>query len=306
MGARNARPGVTRPFRVGVQLPEVERRVAWDDYVAMARTAEEVGFDSVWLGDHLLYRDDGREERGPWDAWSLLAGLAAVTEHVQLGPLVACTAFAPAALLARKSAAVQEISAGRLVLGLGAGWNRAEFEAFGLPFDRRAARFIEAFEVIRRLLEGEKVRYAGEFTHVVDAVVLPMPQQRPPLMVGSIGERVLRATLPYVEAWNCWCAWFGNTPEGFAEQNARVTHLAQEVQRDPSTIVRTATVFVALGDGDAGRANVDLQPITGSATTIADRLRGFQAAGVNEVILVVTPITDSSIRRLGEVVQLVT
>src|SRR3954463_7008383 len=190
-------------MRLGVQLPEVERLVRWPDSVPVAQAAERSGFDSVWLGDHLLYRDDGREERGPWDAWSLLAGLATVTNRVLLGPLVACTAFAPPALLARKAAAVQEMSGGRLVLGVGAGWNRAEFEAFGLPFDHRAARFIESFEVIRRLLDGEHVRYVGDFTHLVDAVVLPQPQSRPALMVGSVGERVLRATLPHVDAWNC-------------------------------------------------------------------------------------------------------
>jgi alkanesulfonate monooxygenase SsuD/methylene tetrahydromethanopterin reductase-like flavin-dependent oxidoreductase (luciferase family) len=289
--------------RVGVQLPEVERRVGWNEYVAMARAAEEVGFDSIWLGDHLLYRDDGREERGPWDAWSLLAGLAAVTERVQIGPLVACTAFAPPALLARKAAAVQEMSAGRLVLALGAGWNRAEFEAFGLPFDHRAARFIESFEVIRRLLAGERVRHAGEFGHVVDAVVLPLPGRPPSLMVGSVGERVLRATLPYVDAWNCWYAWFGNTPDGFAGQNARITDLLQDCDRDPTEVARTATVFVALDDAGSDRPHADVEPVTGSTTAIADRLREFEAAGVDEAILVVSPITESSIRALEPVVQ---
>ena len=287
-------------MRVGIQLPEVERHVGWAEYVAMARAAEEVGFNSVWLGDHLLYRDDGREERGPWDAWSLLAGLATVTERVRIGPLVACTAFAPPALLARKAAAVQEMSAGRLVLGLGAGWNRAEFEAFGLPFDRRAARFIESFEVIRRLLAGEQVRQAGNFTHLVDAAVLPMPSTPPPLMVGSVGERVLRATLPYVDAWNCWFAWFGNTPDGFAAQNARVTELARERGRDPTEIARTATVFVALDDGESARPHADLAPITGTPSQISDRLGEFEAAGVDEAILVVSPITEASIRALGQ------
>src|SRR4051812_7548290 len=127
------------PMLLGVQLPEVERLVRWPEYAAMARAAEEAGFDSIWLGDHLIYRGDGREERGPWDAWSLLAGLAGVTERVRLGPLVSCTAFGPPWLLARRAAAVQEISAGRLVLGLGAGWNETEFGAFGVPYDRRAA-----------------------------------------------------------------------------------------------------------------------------------------------------------------------
>src|SRR6478609_4633994 len=164
--------------RVGVQLPEVERRVPWPEYVAMARAAEEVGFDSIWVGDHLLYRDDGREERGPWDAWSLLSALAAVTDRVRLGPLVACCGFSPAGLLARKAAAVQEISGGRLVLGLGAGWNETEFRAFGLPFDQRASRFGESFDVVRRLLCGERVTYASEFGSATDAVLLPLPAQR--------------------------------------------------------------------------------------------------------------------------------
>ena len=105
-----------RPLRVGIQLPEVEREVRWPEYLAMARAAEEVGFDSIWLGDHLLYRGDGRPERGPWDCWTLLAGLAAATERVGLGPLVACTAFHEPGLLARAAAAVGDAIA-RFVRG---------------------------------------------------------------------------------------------------------------------------------------------------------------------------------------------
>jgi alkanesulfonate monooxygenase SsuD/methylene tetrahydromethanopterin reductase-like flavin-dependent oxidoreductase (luciferase family) len=96
---------MARPLRVGVQLPEVERDVRWAEYVAMARAAEKAGFDSIWLGDHLLYRDDELPERGPWDAWTILTGLAAVTERVAIGPLVACTAFHPPGVLARMAAA---------------------------------------------------------------------------------------------------------------------------------------------------------------------------------------------------------
>jgi len=288
--------------RLGVQLPEVERQVSWPEYAAMARAAEDVGFDSVWLGDHLLYRGDGRDERGPWDAWSMLAALAAVTTRVRLGPLVACTAFSSPGLLARTAAAVQEISGGRLALGLGAGWNRAEFDAFGLPFDNRAARFVESFEVIRRLLAGDRVTYDGDYVSVEDAVLLPRPRQSVPLMVGSVGERVLRATLPHVDIWNCWYAWFGNTPDGFATRSARISELALECGRDPTEIERTATVFVALDDAASARPHADLEPITGSATTIADRLKEFQAAGVDELILVVSPLTEDSIRALGEMI----
>src|SRR5215218_8434504 len=128
-------------MRIGIQLPEVERDVRWSEYRALARAAEEGGLDSIWLGDHLLYRGDGRDERGPWGAWTLLAALAAVTERVELGPLVACAGFHPPAVLAKLAATVAEISDGRLVLALGAGWNEPEFRAFGIPFDHRVSRF---------------------------------------------------------------------------------------------------------------------------------------------------------------------
>src|SRR5262249_25828189 len=118
-----------RLMRVGVQLPEVEREVRWPELAAMALAAEEVGFDSIWLGDHMLYRGGGRPERGPWDVWTSLAGLAAITSRVGLGPLVASTAFHPPGVLARMAATVDEIAAGRLTLALGAGWNETEFRA---------------------------------------------------------------------------------------------------------------------------------------------------------------------------------
>ena len=293
---------VAGQLHLGVQLPEVERYVDWREYAAMARAAEEVGLDSVWVGDHLLYRGDGREERGPWDAWTLLAAIAAITTRVRLGPLVACTAFASAGMLARKAAAVQAVSGGRLVLGLGAGWNEAEFRAFGLPFDRRAARFEEAFDAIRRLLAGQRVTTGGGFERLDDAVLLPCPDP-PALMVGSIGERVLRSTLPHVDAWNAWYAWFDNTPEGFAEQNARVSRIAAEAGRDPREIRRSAAVFVDVGEGGDVRPHAAGAPaISGTPTQIATRLAEFGAAGADEVIVVLNPITEASIRLLGEVV----
>ncbi len=289
-------------LRVGVQLPEVERHVPWSEYLAMARAAEDVGLDSIWVGDHLLYRGDGREERGPWDAWTLLAALAAGTDRVRLGPLVACTAFAPPGLLARRAAAVQEVSGGRLVLGLGAGWNETEFRAFGLPFDHRASRFEESFDIIRGLLAGERVTSEGRFERVQDAVLLPAPTPPPPLMIGSIGERVLRHALPQVAAWNVWYDWYGNTPEGFAQQNERVTQLIREAGRDPSDVERTATVFVTLQHGGRDRPHTDnVPPLAGSPAAIAQGLTELAAAGVDEAILVLSPITEPAIRALGDV-----
>jgi alkanesulfonate monooxygenase SsuD/methylene tetrahydromethanopterin reductase-like flavin-dependent oxidoreductase (luciferase family) len=292
------------PLRVGLQLPEVERVVGWPEYAAMARAAEEVGFDSIWLGDHLLYRGDGREERGPWEVWTLLSALAAVTERVRLGPLVACTAFHPPGLLAKMAAAIADVSGGRLVLGLGAGWNELEFRAFGLPYDRRVSRFEEAFEIVRRLVAGERVTLHGHYWQAEDAVLLPCPANRIPLMVGSEGPRMLEITLPHVDWWNCWYSWYGNTPEGFGELNRKITSAAEQAGRDPAEVARSACVLVELeaeavrrphGDGDV--------PAVGRGE-VGAHLSALAEAGADEAILVLRPITEDSIRAVGEALAL--
>jgi probable F420-dependent oxidoreductase len=290
---------VPRPLRVGIQLPEVERRVGWPEYVAMARAAEEVGFDSIWLGDHLLYRDDGGPERGPHEAWTLLAGLATVTRTVRVGPLVACTAFHPPAVLAKMAATLAEISGGRFVLGIGAGWNRAEFEAFGLPFDHRASRFEEAFTIVRRLLAGARVTFVGRHWSVSDAVLLPPPTRAIPIMIGSTGPRLLAATVPWVRSWNSWFDLFGNTPGGFEAESAKVTAAARAAGRDPHTIERSACVLV-VGPGAAERSiPPGCEPIRGAPAAVATQLRAFADAGADEAIVVASPITERSIRELG-------
>jgi probable F420-dependent oxidoreductase len=292
------------PLRVGIQLPEVEREVRWPEYVAMAQAAEAAGFDSIWVGDHYLYRGDGRPERGPWEAWSMLAGLAAVTERVRLGPLVACLAFHEPAILAKTAATVQEIAGGRLIFGLGAGWNRTEFDAFGIAFDRRAARFEEAFEVIRRLLAGERVTHRGDFFQLEDCVLLPAPAAPPMLMVGSTGPRVLAATLPWVQIWNTWYDWFGNRPEGFAARRAEIDAACERAGRDPATLERSACLLVRLDGWSRERPDdPDAPAMTGPPERVAEVLAAMHEAGADEVIVVADPITEASIEALGDVLR---
>jgi probable F420-dependent oxidoreductase len=289
-------------LRIGVQLPEVERSVPWTEYLAMARAAEESGFDSIWLGDHLLYRD-ARGERGPWDAWTTLAALAASTVRVRLGPLVACTAFHPPGVLARMAANAHELSGGRFVLGVGAGWNETEFRAFGVPFDHRASRFEEAFGIVRRLLAGEHVTFHGRFHRTDDAVLMPRPTSRPPIMIGSNGERLLRATLPHVDAWNTWFDDYGNDPSRFATLNQRVSSIASEAGREAAEFVRSACMLVVLDRETAERPIRDgVPPVEGSPERIARHLGELAEAGADEIILVVDPITERSIRALADVV----
>jgi alkanesulfonate monooxygenase SsuD/methylene tetrahydromethanopterin reductase-like flavin-dependent oxidoreductase (luciferase family) len=276
------------PLDVGVQLPEVERVVGWRELLEIATTAEACGYASVWLGDHMLYRGDGRAERGPWDCWTVLAAIAGSTGRVKLGPLVASTAFHPPGLIARMAAAIDEVSEGRFVLGLGSGWNEPEFRAFGLPFDHRAARFEEAFTIIRRLTARERVTFEGRYYQVEDAVLLPRPARQVPLMVGTHGPRLLRATIPHVAAWNTWYAWYGNTVEGFAALSAKVD----------APVRRSACVLVRV-DGGAGERPLE----DGSPPIDADRLRDHLAAladaGADEAILVLDPITSESVRAVA-------
>lgn len=297
-------------MKIGVQLPEVEREVRWSELAAMARLAEDVGFDSLWVGDHLLYRNPGESARGPWEAWTQMAGLAAITKRVAIGPLVAATSFHSPAMLAKMAATLDEISAGRLILGLGAGWNRTEYEAFGFPYDRRVSRFEEAFTIIRTLLREGAIDFDGDFYQVRDCELLPRgPRpQGPPLMVGSQGPRMLRITMPHVDAWNAWHAWYGNTVEGLPGVLAKVDAACAEVGRDPDQVQRTTSVLVQL-PGGSGRASGnsdrrDVEPVRGAPEEMAARLRAYAGAGIGHLQLVLDPITAESIERLAPVLEM--
>src|SRR6187431_1875446 len=211
----------------------------------MAQLAEQVGFDSLWVGDHLLYRDE-EGARGPWEAWSQLAALAAVTERMELGPLVACTSFHNPAMLAKKAATLDEISGGRLILGLGAGWNETEYSAYGFPYDHRVDRFAEAFTIIRTLLREGHIDFEGRHYQARDCELLPRgPRpQGPPLMIGSNGPRMLELTLPHVDAWNAWFAWFGNDVERLRPMLAAVDDATVAAGRDPAEVEKTVAVLV--------------------------------------------------------------
>jgi alkanesulfonate monooxygenase SsuD/methylene tetrahydromethanopterin reductase-like flavin-dependent oxidoreductase (luciferase family) len=299
-----------RPLRVGVQLPEVERVVRWPEYLAIARAAEEAGFDSIWLGDHLLYREEGEHERGPWEVWTMLGALAAVTERVELGPLVACTAFHPPGLIAKMAAALAEVSGGRFVLGLGAGWNETEFRAYGYPYDHRIDRFEEAFTIIRTLLREGAIDHNGRWYQARDCELLPRGPRPagPPLMIGSNGPRMLRATMAHADSWNSWYNDLGNRPDGVAPLRAKVDEACREVGRDPAEVERTVAVLVRL-PGGTGRLQGDLEqgrmaPVSSEPTELAETLRAFAAEGIGQVQLVLDPITRPSIEALAPALEL--
>jgi alkanesulfonate monooxygenase SsuD/methylene tetrahydromethanopterin reductase-like flavin-dependent oxidoreductase (luciferase family) len=272
--------------------------------VAMAQAAEHVGFDSIWLGDHLLYDLPDGQTRGPWEVWTSLAALASVTQRVELGPLVASTSFHSPAMLAKQAATVDAISGGRLILGLGAGWNEREYTAFGFAYDKRVSRFEEAFTIIRELVRTGRSDFRGTYYEVIDCVLDPPPARPggPPLMLGSVSPRMMRIGLPHVDAWNVWWSDYGNDAEGFAEVRARVEDAVQHAGRAPGEVEATAAVLVQL-PGGVGRLMGEtyndraIRPVP--IGELAGHLRAMAAAGAAQLQLVLDPITVESIEAAG-------
>jgi len=299
-----------RPIKVGVQLPEVERPVSWQELKAMARKAEEIGLDSIWVGDHLMYRSAEGVARGPWEAWSLLSALAEATSTISLGPLVAAIGFHAPAMIAKKAATIDEISGGRLILGLGAGWGEPEYLAYGFPYTNRASRFEEAYTIIRTLLSEGEIEFDGTFFQLKNCTLVPRGPRPsgPPLMVGSFGDRMLRATLPTVDGWNVFYGDYGNTREGLAPMLEKVDRICAEVGRDSKEIERSVAPLVRM-TGGKGRPSGDpkmsmIAPISGAPETLAAELRALAEMGIAHVQLVLDPITIDSIAELAPMLAL--
>jgi alkanesulfonate monooxygenase SsuD/methylene tetrahydromethanopterin reductase-like flavin-dependent oxidoreductase (luciferase family) len=271
----------------------------------MALRAEEVGFDSVWVEDHLLLRPEGQEPQGLWECWSIVAALAAVTSRVEIGTYVACTAFRNPALLAKMADTVDEISGGRLIFGLGAGWNETDFSAFGFPFENLASRFEEALTIARTLLRDGWIDYEGAYYSARDCELRPRgPRQSgPPILVGASGPRMLDITARSADAWNGAC----NTAEGYAPLRERVDAACVAAGREPSTLERTVAVLVDFTDGRGIPSSFNpsrLPPLSGTPEQLAGTLRALAAAGVSHAQITTLPMTLDSIDAFAPVLAL--
>ena len=298
-------------LKLGVQLPEVEYVASWAQHLTMARLAEEIGLDSIWLGDHLLYTYPDEPSRGPWECLTMLTALAASTSTIELGPLVLSTSFRNPALTAKIAETIDEISNGRFILGLGAGWNRSEYDAFGFAYDRRFSRFAEAFTIIRTLIHSGRIDFDGEFYSASECEIVPRGP-RPggiPLMIGSTGEKMLRLTLPFVDLWNIWYADFGNTVDGLRPHLDQLDTLCREVGRDPAAVGRTAAVLVTAPGGShrsSGAAHErQAAGISGTPEAVARQLLAFRDIGISHIQIVLDPIMPEAIEWLAPAVALV-
>jgi alkanesulfonate monooxygenase SsuD/methylene tetrahydromethanopterin reductase-like flavin-dependent oxidoreductase (luciferase family) len=273
----------------------------FSDLREMALISEQVGFDSLWLADHLIYRFPNQAESAPWEALTMLSALAAVTTHITLGTLVLCTSFRPPAMLAKMADALDEISEGRFILGLGAGWHQPEYEAFGYPFDHLASRFDEAMQIIVPLLREGHVDFQGQYYQVRNCVLRPRGPSPagPRILVAGRRPRMLQLTARDADAWNT--AW--HTDAAIVKE--RFDELAQvctTIRRDPASIEMTVGTEVRLQprkeDGSPDRA------ISGTSEEIADRLQDFASVGTSHLIVSLDAVTPASIEQLGHIVEL--
>ncbi|HEX5470073.1 MAG TPA: LLM class flavin-dependent oxidoreductase [Gaiellaceae bacterium] len=281
-------------MRVGVLVPQAPedragRMPSWTDVVAFAEHAEAVGLDSLWVCDHFVSSIPGTPFDGIHEGWTILSALAARTSRVELGTLVMCTGYRSPGLLAKMAATLDEVSGGRFLLGVGAGWHESEYEAFGYSTDRRVDKFEEAVQIIAPLLRGETVTFAGGHYWTDQAVLLPSPKRRIPVLVGAKGLRMLGLTARHADAWNT--AWFAR-PDDELRRRLDVLESALDAEgRDPATLRRTVGMHIE-------------RALETPPEQHASALDAFEALGFDDAIVVLEPMTSSSLDRLAEAVRL--
>jgi probable F420-dependent oxidoreductase len=299
-------------MKVGIILPLGEDKStgappSYQTLRTMTLRAEEAGFDSIWVADHLLYRfpdeknDNELRTVSVWECWTILSALAEATSRVELGMLVICVPFRHPAVLAKMATTLDEVAGGRVILGLGAGWHKPEFDAFGAEFDHLGSRFDEALQIICPLIREGKVDFQGQYYFANEAEMVPRGPRpgKPEILVASRGERMLRLTARYADQWNT--AWLGQ-PTLFHERYDKLKAACAEVGRDPSTLEVTVGVTVNYDEGDDvdERLKNPDYALSGSPQEIAAGLQAYADLGVGHVICALNPNTPKAVGKLSE------
>lgn len=305
-----------RPLKVGLLLPCWTRGMGgktpgWSDILAFAQHAEAVGFDSLWVADNLVLRFETGEVVELAECWSVLAALAATTTRATIGTLVTCTGFRNPALLAKMALTVDEISGGRLILGIGAGGVKEEHQLFGFPWEQRYSRFEEAVTILHQLLRTGYADFTGEYYQVRECCVSVPRKARPngpPLLIGTgiPGPRMLRLTARYADLWNGWLTYDPKPPYTLAELQTALSDACQSIQRDPATLERTICVPVSL-DGHrliCGAWDFTDGGFSGPPEELADALRVFARQGISHLQLCLAPSTLEGLDAFAPVLAL--
>ena len=286
-------------FGIGVPVAQSTPGADWPhfaDQVAIARNARDAGIDSLWFADHFSFPSD-TGPRGSWDVFTLMAAIAASVPDVTVGPMVACTGYRNPGVIAKSAEMIQDISGGRFILGLGAGWQKDEYDQFGLPFEPRVTRFEEALTIIHGLLKDGKIDFQGTYSQANSAVNLPRAASGPetPILVGSTGDRMLGLLAKYGDAWNT--GWGADT-EGLKAKAAKLDAACNAIGRDPHSVVRTVTIAVA-ADGFAGDPKSVLQGSTAEKVAFLKEIEGL---GFSHLIVRLDPLSAGTIAAFAPVI----
>ncbi len=260
----------------------------WSDVLEMTSTAEAIGFEAVWISDHAGFGDPDGVWRGAWESWTLLSALAVATTRVRLGTYVTAAPFRNPALLAKMAETLDEVSGGRVILGLGAGWNEAEFRAFGFPFERRFDRFEDDLRIITAMLRTGRADHAGRLESAHGARLDPRGP-RPaglPVMVGAAGPRMLRLTAQLADEWNAGM----RSPDDLVPMLAAVDAACAAAGRDPRTLARSAETLVETGEGFDPAA-------------VAAHLRRYADLGIAHVQVQLRPNSIVGVRAFAPVIE---
>jgi probable F420-dependent oxidoreductase len=280
-------------------LGETQDVGSWPRIREIAEAAEAQGLDSLWVADHFFYKPPDGEPHWMHEAWTLLSAVAAVTSRVELAPLVLCSAFRNPGLVASMAATLDEVSGGRLLLGVGAGWHDPEFEAFGYPPDHKVSRFEEWIEIVAGLLRGEKVTFDGRYYQMRDAVVVPAPSRRIPLLIAGNKPRMMSIVARHADSWNT--AWFGRPDAKLRERLDALDQALDDAGRDRSSLERHVGLLVR--DPDQA-AEDDSDFFAGSVDELVDLLREHEQLGIAHAVVILEPRTPQSVERLARAAQL--
>lgn len=266
----------------------ISNGIDWDEILRSGIRADATGWDGVWFADHFM-PSQGTDDGPIHEAWTVLAALGHATSSVRLGPLVCGNTYRNPALLMKTAVTADHISGGRVVLGLGAGWQENEHSAYGFEFGSFAERFAkleESLIILRGLRDSDRTSLAGDHYTVVDAPLSPAPLGPLPILLGGGGERkTLRMVAQYAEEWNVW-----STPEIMAAKSVVLDEHCDRLGRDPAGIERSSVALVFLCDTEAEaaerRASAIPRPcVIGTASQMQEQMAAFVEAGVDEFIV---------------------
>lgn len=293
-------PKTSHPIRFGVQA--APQQISWAELKEVWQEVEALGFDSLWVNDHML-PSVGPTDAANMEGWTTLAALAALTSRVQIGALVTANTFRHPAVLAKMATTIDHISNGRLILGIGSGYFEQEHKVYGIPFPttrERAQRLEEALQVIRTLWTHETASFQGDYYQLANAPFVPKPVQKPhpPIMIGGIGEKL---TFPivakYADLWNAG----GLTPQQLAQKIAALDEHCRQVGRDCNKIEKTyLTPLYVRADPAEVQALLEKTPrmqgvsaeqaratiLAGDVAAVRQQVQAYLDAGVTHFILV--------------------